>query len=94
MFKKIALSTCCLISLTAFAGELSVKITSLTNTKGNGALEACGVVENQEGKTSLVTVKHDESVYTTLTDENGKWCQLVKRWTFRGEVNATAKTFN
>ena len=82
------------MAFSANAGELSVKITSLTNTRGNGVMEACGEVENQTGKTSLVTIKHDESVYTTLTDENGKWCQLVKRWTFRGEVNATATTFN
>ena len=71
MFKRVFVAICCLLAFSSYADELSVKITSLTSTRGNGALEACGVVEGQAGKTSLVTVKHDESVYTTLTDENG-----------------------
>jgi hypothetical protein len=87
--KKILLAVS-LLSTSAFAGDLESEITSVTNIRGNGAIEVCGIVKNQSKKTSLVTIKHDESSYTTLTDKDGKWCQLVKRWTFRGEVDAMA----
>ena len=73
------------------AQTYTVKITSLTNIKGNGALEACGVVEDFQNETILITLKHDESTYTTLTDDNGQWCQVIKRWTFNGKTNATAR---
>jgi hypothetical protein len=75
----------------AYTDELTVKITSLTNVSGNGAMEACGIVENQKNKTSLVTIKHKESSYTTLTDQSGNWCQVIKRWSYNGETDATAR---
>lgn len=90
--KKIFLISAILaITSFSYASELNVKITSLTNIRGNGAMEACGTVDNQNGKTLLVTIKHDESSYTTLTDENGKWCQVIKRWTYNGETEAIAR---
>ncbi len=79
------------LSTSVWSNELKVKVTSLTNIKGNGAMEVCGVVENPQDKTALVTIKHDESSYTTLTDNEGKWCQVIKRWTFNGETDATAR---
>ena len=79
-----------LASSYASAEELEVKLESLTNIKGNGAMEACGLVENN-GKTSSVTITHSESSYTTLTDTNGKWCQVIRRWTFNGEVELSAR---
>lgn len=91
MKKAFLLSGILAIASSSYASELKVKITSLTNIRGNGAMEACGVVENQSGKTVLVNVKHDESSYTTLTDEEGKWCQVIKRWTYNGETDAVAR---
>ncbi len=79
------------LSNNAYTEELVVKITSLTNISGNGAMEACGIVENQKGKTSLVTIKHKESSYTTLTDKTGSWCQVIKRWSYNGETDAIAR---
>lgn len=77
----------------AFAKEIDLKITSLTNIRGNGALEACGTATHPEGKKPLlVTVKHDESYYTTLTDFQGRWCILFKRWTFGGSIEVEAST--
>jgi aspartate/tyrosine/aromatic aminotransferase len=80
-----------LISFSAKSAELEVKITSLENLSGGGALEVCGKVTNQTNKTSLVTIKHDISYYTTLTDEKGQWCLVYKRWTNNGEVTASAR---
>ena len=80
--------------LTALANEkTTVKITSLTNGARSTVLEACGTATHIEGKKPLlVTAKHDESYYTTLTNPDGKWCVLILRWTNKGEVDATATT--
>lgn len=65
-----------------------VTITSLTNTKNSGAMEVCGIVKDQEqGRTNMVTIKHLDSSYTTLTDEEGMWCQIIKRWTYTGKID-------
>ena len=91
MKKTIILSGLFILTANTYANELNVKITSLTNIKGNGAMEVCGKVENQIGKTSLVSIKHETASYTTLTDIDGKWCQVIKRWSFNGETNATVR---
>lgn len=83
-----------IFGLTALANEkTTVKITSLTNGARSTVLEACGTATHVEGKKPLlVTAKHDESYYTTLTNADGKWCVLILRWTNKGEVDATATT--
>ena len=92
--KYIVITAFTAISLKAFANEkTTVKITSLTNGARSTVLEACGTATHIEGKKPLlVTAKHDESYYTTLTNPEGKWCVLILRWTNKGEVNATATT--
>ena len=92
--KKILIKILTLTSLTTFANEkTTVKITSLTNGARSTVLEACGTATHIEGKKPLlVTAKHDESYYTTLTNSDGKWCVLILRWTNKGEVDATATT--
>ncbi len=82
------------ISHTSFAAEpVTLTIDSLVNVSGSGALEACGTATHKDGlKPLMVTVKHDESFYTTLTAPNGKWCVIFKRWTFNGEIDASATT--
>ena len=78
----------------AFAsGDIAVAVESLTNISGNGAMEACGTATHKNGiKPLVVTVKHDQSFYSTLTAPNGKWCVVVKRWTFDGNVTVDATT--
>ncbi|MBI3534925.1 MAG: hypothetical protein HY072_05515 [Deltaproteobacteria bacterium] len=72
---------------------IAVKVDSLSNIKGNGAMEACGTAIHKDGiKPLMVTLKHDESYYTVLTGANGKWCLVLKRWTFNGKVEASATT--
>jgi hypothetical protein len=74
---------------------ISVTIDSLTNVSGNGALEACGKAEHKNSKQPiLVTLKHDESFYTTLTAPNSVWCIVFKRWTFNGKIDVSAKEFS
>ncbi len=71
--------------------RIKVEITSLTNTTGNGAMEVCGTAVDEKGiKPLLVTIRHDISFYTTLTDAKGNWCSVIKRWTFDGRVGISA----
>ena len=81
-------------SVSVLANEkINITITSLTNGARSAVLEACGTAFHVDGKKPLlVTAKHDESNYTTLTNTDGKWCVLILRWTNKGEVNATATT--
>ena len=72
--------------------EIDLKIISVANFANSTGMEVCGTAVHSGGATPImVTLKHDESFYTTLTAENGVWCQLIKRWKFNGAVEATAK---
>ena len=72
---------------------IAVSIDSLTNISGNGALEACGTAIHKDGvKPILLTLKHSDSYYTTLTAPNGKWCVVFKRWTYDGKIDVSATT--
>ena len=81
-----------MFSVSLMASEaITVTIDSLTNVSGNGSLEACGKAVHKDGKTPiLVTLKHSDSYYTTLTAPNGVWCIVYKRWTSRGTIDVTA----
>lgn len=75
------------------ADTIKVTIESLTNVSGGGAMEACGKAVHSSGKKPLlVTIRHDQSYYSTLTSANDVWCSVIKRWTYNGsiEVGATA----
>jgi len=81
----------------AFGQEnpFKVKITSLSNTRNNEAIEVCGTATHQDEIWPLVvTVVHDQSSYSTLTAPDSKWCTLIKRWTFSGKVEAQATTLS
>ncbi|OGQ34679.1 MAG: hypothetical protein A3F16_03130 [Deltaproteobacteria bacterium RIFCSPHIGHO2_12_FULL_43_9] len=78
---------------TLFAGDEDIKIevTSMVNFARSTGIEVCGTAVHKNGVAPLlVTIKHTESYYTTLTAPNGVWCQLIRRWTFSGEVDVTA----
>lgn len=80
----------------AFAdNKITVTIDELNNIDRGYSMEACGTAKHADGKKPLmVTLAHDQSRYTTLTDENGKWCTVIKRWTFNGNVTAVASTLD
>lgn len=92
--KLILLTYILFFSMNTFADDkITVKIDSLTNGAKSTVLEACGTAVHVEGKKPLlVTAKHDQSYYTTLTNSDGKWCVLILRWTYKGEVGVTATT--
>ena len=94
--KKLILMSVLCVSQVVFAESLiQVEIKDLTNVRGNGALEVCGVATHAQGvKPLLVTVLHDASSYTTLTDKNGKWCTVFKRWTNDGKVFVSGSTID
>lgn len=80
---------------TLFAGDEDIKIevTSMVNFARSTGIEVCGTAVHKNGVAPLlVTIKHTESYYTTLTAPNGVWCQLIMRWTSSGEVDVTAAT--
>ena len=75
--------------------KFNVKIVDLTNAAKSAALEACGTAVHTEGKKPLlVTLTHDQSKYTTVTDKNGNWCVLFKRWTNSGAILVEASTMD
>jgi len=84
------------LSVGAFAqSKIKVEVNDLTNLANSSALEACGTAIHADGvKPLLVTIKHDESVYTTVTSEDGKWCVVFKRWNNSGNITATASTLD
>ena len=85
-----------LFSMPVYAqSKITIKINELTNLASNTALEACGVAYHIDGiKPLIVTLKHDESIYTTLSSEDGKWCVVVKRWNYSGTVTGQASTLD
>ena len=79
----------------ANASKFEVAIVDLTNMANNTALEACGTAKHIEGKKPLlVTLSHDKSKYTTLTDESGTWCIVFKRWNYNGKITVQASTLD
>lgn len=80
---------------TADVSRFEVKVVDLTNLAGNAALEACGTAKHVEGKKPLVvTLSHDQSKYSTLTDVSGNWCVVFKRWNFSGKITVEASTLD
>lgn len=97
MVSKLAsIAFAALSSSTAMAsGEITVVIDSLTNVTGGGAMEACGRATHSKGKKPLlVTIRHDQSYYTTLTAANDVWCSVLKRWTYNGSIEVGAATLD
>lgn len=85
-----------LFTVSSFAAsKIEIKIVDLTNVDRGHSLEACGSAKHSDGKKPLlVTLTHDQSKYTTLTDENGSWCILFKRWNYKGEIAVGAATMD
>lgn len=94
--KHILITILTVFSLSASANEkITVNVESLTNGARSTILEACGTATHAEGvKPLLVTVKHDLSNYTTITNPDGKWCVLFLRWTNSGKIDVSATTLN
>lgn len=95
IFVVFGLTIAAIQGLAEVRGGITLEVTSLNNVAGNGAMEACGIARHQDGvKPLLVTIKHDQSFYTTLTAPNDQWCVVVKRWTYSGKIEASATTLS
>lgn len=93
--KTLALLALLTTTTSVAADNIEVKVESLTNGARSTVLEACGTAIHNTGiKPLLVTVKHDLSNYTTLTNADGKWCVLFLRWTNSGKIDVSASTLN
>lgn len=83
------------LNASADASKFEVKVVDLTNLAKSTALEACGTAKHTDGKKPLlVTITHDQSKYTTITDEAGNWCVVFKRWTGSGKITVEASTMD
>lgn len=80
----------------AFAeNKITLSIDELNNIDRGHSLEACGTATHVDGtKPLLVSLTHDQSIYNTLTNEQGKWCVVFKRWNNSGKVTASASTLD
>lgn len=95
--KTIFLTIMLMLSTTmAFAdNKITVSIDELTNIDRGHSMEACGTAKHVDDKKPLVvTLTHDQSTYNTLSGENGRWCVVIRRWTFNGQVTAKASTLD
>ncbi len=82
------------LSITAIAADsIEAKVERMANVRGNGAIEVCGSVSPVTGKAAWVTVTHADSKYSTLSSPEGEWCTLVRRATFDGKVEVSARAF-
>lgn len=84
----------CLISEFGYCenSDITLNVDSISNVAGSSILRVCGTAKS---KTNLwpifVTIDHGNSSYTTSTNGNGTYCQLVARETYTGKVLVTAK---
>ena len=95
--KKLCFWLLAILSTTVFADttKFEVAVVDLTNLASSTALEACGTAKHADGKKPLlVTLTHDKSKYTTVTDESGAWCIVLKRWNYNGKIAVQASTID
>lgn len=94
--KYIILAIITAFTSLAFAeGKISLTVDELNNIDRGHSVEACGTATHTEGtKPLLVSLSHDQSIYNTLTNEQGKWCVVFKRWNNSGKVKASASTLD
>ncbi len=95
--KNLCLWILVILSTTVLADTTKFEVTviDLTNLANSTALEACGTAKHTERKKPLlVTLIHDKSKYTTVTDESGAWCIVFKRWNYNGKILVEASTMD
>ena len=85
-----------LICTGAYANEdIELKIDWVQNVAKSTVLEVCGKAVSKTGKWPLlVSIIHGESVFTTMTSKDNRFCQLLGRQTWDGKVSAEASTLD
>ncbi len=94
--KKIILSAILLMSVNTFAADdIDVTIDWVQNVARSTVLEVCGKAVAKSGKWPLiVSIVHGDSTFSTITNKEGKYCQLLGRQNYKGTVNATANSMD
>lgn len=83
------------ISFPAFAGEISLTIDGVYNVAKSTVLDVCGKAVSKTGKWPIVvSVTHESSIYTTMTSKDNRYCVLITRQNWKGEVSAIANTID
>lgn len=84
-----------LLSSTAKADGIVLSIDGVYNVAKSTVLEVCGTATSKTGKWPLaVSLTHESSVYTTFTSKDNRYCQLIARQSWKGEVSAVANSMD
>lgn len=85
-----------LVSSYAFgASDIDVTIDWVDNVAKSTVLEVCGKAISKSGKWPLVvSLTHGESTFSTITNKDGKYCQLLGRQTYNGKVDVSAASMD
>ena len=84
-----------LMGTVASADGITLTIDGVYNVAKSTVLEVCGTATSRTGKWPLaVTLTHESSVYTTLTSKDNRYCQLIARQSWKGEVSAVANSID
>lgn len=86
----------CMFSGAVFADDgIDLKIDWVHNVAKSTVLEVCGKATSKSGKWPLlVSITHGESVFSTLTSRDQKFCLLLARQTWDGKVTAVASSLD
>lgn len=92
--KRYIIAATIIFSMEALAdNDITINVDSIENVARSTVLEACGTATSKSGKWPLVvTLEHGGAKYTTLTSQDGKFCHLVARRTWKGEITASANS--
>jgi len=93
---KLFILTILSVSVSAFAADdIDVKVGWLENVAKGAVIEVCGTAISKTGKWPLiVSIVHGESTFSTVTNKEGKYCQLIGRQNFKGIVNVNATSMD
>lgn len=79
----------------SLAEGITLSIDGVYNVAKSTVLEVCGTATSKTGKWPLaVSLTHESSVYTTLTSKDNRYCQLIARQSWKGEVSAVANSMD
>ncbi len=87
---------CLLFAGSAYANDdIELRIDWVQNVAKSTVLEVCGKAVSKTGKWPLlISVTHGESVFSTMTSKDNRFCQLVGRQTWDGKVIVVASTLD
>ena len=85
-----------LFGFSAFASDdIEIKIDWVENVANSKVLEVCGKAVSKSDKWPLlISITHGDSVFSTLTSKDNRFCQLLGRQTWDGKVSVEASTLD